>query len=891
MKTGTADAIAGRFLEAARAFPDNTAFHYPRDGWKSITYREFSADVFAVAALLREAGFGRADRAVVISENKPMWCAAYLGIIMAGGIAVPIDAQLGAAEIRTLLDDAGPRVVFHSDATGPGARNAAAAFPSPDILLINIDSAGYNGTGADASSFPVPESGDEEIASIIYTSGTTGSPKGVMLTHANFCSDAQALIDAGLVSHDDNVLSVLPLHHTYAFMCTFLVPVFLGASITYSASLKGPDVLSAVRDNGVTVVIGVPQLLGLIRNGVLNRIKGLPGPVRFLLLQALRMSGFLRERFNVNIGRTIFHSAHAALGKRFRFFGSGGARLDPSVMKDLEALGFTVLEGYGLTETSPVVTFNPLQKRKPGSAGKPLPSVRLQILSPDEKGEGEIAVSGPMVMKGYYKNPSATAAVFFDGWFRTGDVGRLDSDGYLFITGRTKEVIVLSSGKNIYPEDVEKLYGVSPLIREICVIGVAGKDGGEVLRAVIVPDVDYAGRSHITDIHEALKWEINELSGKIPPYMRLTGFTVRTDPLPRTPLGKIRRFMVAAGTDRLRDAVGKTDALEMEADETARLVLRELARFLREGQTVRLDDNLELDIGLDSLSKIELTVVLEKTFSVKLAEDFLAYVHTVRELVEKLKDRSPTSVQEGTVQRPAWKDILSAELLPDDLRLVSFAEPQDRMFATQAAYSLVQCLFRLCFRLEARGSGHIPSAANFIMTPNHTSYLDGFVAILCLPFGRFRNIYALGLSEFFTGFLRSRLSPVAHVIPIDTASYLNKALQMSAHVLKNNRSLCVFPEGGRSFDGELMEFKKGVGILAKELGAPVVPVYIDGAFEALPRYAFFPRFRKITVFFGPPLRASDLDFSAKPEGMDDYQYFANVLRERVEELRETARKQ
>ncbi|MDA8079250.1 MAG: lysophospholipid acyltransferase family protein, partial [Nitrospiraceae bacterium] len=228
---------------------------------------------------------------------------------------------------------------------------------------------------------------------------------------------------------------------------------------------------------------------------------------------------------------------------------------------------------------------------------------------------------------------------------------------------------------------------------------------------------------------------------------------------------------------------------------------------------------------------------------------------------------------------------------PDDLRLVSFAEPQDRMFATQAAYSLVQCLFRLCFRLEARGSGHIPSAANFIMTPNHTSYLDGFVAILCLPFGRFRNIYALGLSEFFTGFLRSRLSPVAHVIPIDTASYLNKALQMSAHVLKNNRSLCVFPEGGRSFDGELMEFKKGVGILAKELGAPVVPVYIDGAFEALPRYAFFPRFRKITVFFGPPLRASDLDFSAKPEGMDDYQYFANVLRERVEELRETARKQ
>ncbi len=890
MKTATAGTIAGRFIDTVRAFPGNAVFHYPEEGWKSITYREFSEDVFAMAAYLREAGLCRADRAIVIAENKPRWCAAYLGIIMAGGIAVPIDAQLGAAEIKTLLDDAGPRVVFHSDATGPAVRDATAAFPAPAVLLINIDSAAFKKAGTDAASVPLPEYGEDEIASIIYTSGTTGSPKGVMLSHTNFCSDAQALIDVGLVSPDDNVLSVLPLHHTYAFMCTFLVPVFLGASITYSASLKGPDILSAVRDNGVSVIIGVPQLLSLIRNGIINKIEALPLPAKFLLLRALRISGFLRERFDVNIGRTIFYSAHSALGRRFRFFGSGGARLDPSVMKDLEALGFTVLEGYGLTETSPVVTFNPPRKRKPGSAGMPLPSVGIQILNPDEKGEGEIAVRGPMVMKGYYRNSSATAAVFLDEWFRTGDVGRLDRDGYLFITGRTKEVIVLSSGKNIYPEDVEKLYGASPLVREICIIGVAGKDGGEVLRGVIVPDMDYARRSRITDIHEALKWEINELSGRIPSYMRLTGFSVRTDPLPRTPLGKIRRFLVAAATEQPKDHAAEAAPEEREADETARLVLGELARFLPKGRPVRLDDNLELDIGLDSLSKIELTVVLEKTFSVKLAEDFLANVHTVRELVGRLKDLSPAGTA-GIGQRAGWKEILSSEPAARDLQLVSFSKPEDGMFAVRTAYALVQCLFRLCFRLEARGSEHIPSDANFIMTPNHTSYLDGFVAILCLPFGRFRNIYALGLREFFAGFLRSRFSRVAHVIPIDTASYLNKALQISAYVLRNNRSLCVFPEGGRSFDGELLEFKKGVGILAKEMGMAVVPVYIDGAFEALPRSAFFPRFRKISVYFGPPLRASDLDFSERPEGLDDYQHFANVLRERVENLKKTARKQ
>ena len=195
-------------------------------------------------------------------------------------------------------------------------------------------------------------------------------------------------------------------------------------------------------------------------------------------------------------------------------------------MRDLEALGFTVLEGYGLTETSPVLTFNPVSCRKPGSAGKPLPSVEMRILAPSDTGEGEIEVKGLMVMKGYYKNISATDEIIREGWFKTGDIGHIDRDGYLFITGRSKEVIVLASGKNIYPEDVEKLYLASPLLKEICILDNGSQGTAESLHAVIVPDFEYAKQAGISNIQDAIKWEINSISGKIPSYMRVTRYSI-----------------------------------------------------------------------------------------------------------------------------------------------------------------------------------------------------------------------------------------------------------------------------------------------------------------------------------------------------------------------------
>jgi long-chain acyl-CoA synthetase len=872
--------------DAADRFPDNAAFHYYADGRETLSYRAFLADSDALASYLLKIGLEPGGRVAIISENRPEWCCAYLSVVRAGGVAVPIDAQLGKEELGNLLGDSESRIVFHSrrtiDTVGAYRGNDPEGRDSR-LTLINFDTPEYLSLLRTPAA-DLPPRAPRDIASIIYTSGTTGNPKGVMLTHANFCSDAAALIGAGLVTHGDNVLSVLPLHHTYAFMCTFLVPLFLGASITYPASLRGPDLMAAMRDNGVSVLIGVPQLLTMIRDGIVTKMEGLPGPLAFVAAKMIRLSGFLRTSFNVNTGRIVFPSVHRVFGPRLRFFASGGARLDPGVMKDLEAIGFTVLEGYGLTETAPVVTFNPMARRKPGSAGKPLPSVELRIHDAAGGGEGEIEIRGPMVMKGYYNNPVATAEAIHGGWFRTGDIGWIDAEGYLFITGRSKEVIVLSSGKNIYPEDVEKMYAGSPLIKELCVIG--GGEKGEALHAVVVPDFEYAKAEKISDIREAIKWEISRMSGKVPPSMRVTGFTVRAAPLPRTPLGKIRRFLLQGELQRPAAPAKEEGHEQLFVGEVPQKIARALKRFVKKDRGIGLDDNLELDVGLDSLAKIELLALLEKSLSVKLQDDFLADIQTVRELIDRVmplaSQSSPPPVSAGAT----WKDILFREPPEGDLEMVSLERPEKRMFPSLVAFSLLKLLFQACFRLEAKGVDNIPKTGNFILAPNHTSYLDGFAVILSLPFAAFRNLYTLGLSEYFAGPVKSRFAKVAHVVPIDSSAYLNKALQMSAYLMKNGRSILVFPEGGRSAGGTLLEFKKGVGILAAELGVPAVPVYIRGTFEDLPRGAALPKCGRIVVTFGRPLLAKDLCLSKKPVEIDEYQHFANTLREKVRELAE-----
>ena len=888
-----AHSIPRLFLEKAAAYKDRTAFNYFDQTWKSATYQEFLAHAKCLASYLLKLGIRKGDRVAIVSENRPEWSMAYFGISLSGGVAVPIDMQLGGEEIRILLADSEAKAVFHTEKTSEQMQKAvgeSAARVQPGATLINLDSPDFRNILKTPAADGYPEISDGDLASIIYTSGTTGKPKGVMLTHKNFCSDAEALISAGILSPDDSVISVLPLHHTYPFLGNCLIPVLLGIPVSFPPSLKGPDIMATMSSNDVTILVSVPQLLELIRNGIFKKIRQLHRPLPQIMFRILSLCRRIRQNSSLNPGKIVFKSVHKALGEKFRFSACGGAKLDPEVMQDLEALGLTILEGYGLTETSPIVTFNPIEKRKPRSVGKPLPSAEIKIIHPETGKEqdimeaGEIVIRGPMVMAGYYNNPAATAEVLKEGWFYSGDIGYLDHDGYLFITGRLKEVIVLSSGKNIYPDEVEKEYLKIPLIREICVMGLEDNGIIESLHAIIVPDLEHAKKAQISNLQDMLKWEINTISARLPSYMRIKGYTLYPEPLPRTPLGKLRRFLVKNLLSAKREKAEKSEDKKLAEDVTGRKVMECIKPLLKEKVPIQSTDNLELDLGLDSLAKIELVVALEAAFSIKLPETFTMEIQTVEELVAKIKGFGTTEIR-GIEKMPVWKDILRTDPDPDERKKIGLQHGfLDRLIAS-LGLGLVKMILKTFFRLKAEGMSNLPETGPYIIAPNHASYLDAFCIGGAIPSRVFTHLYTLGMQKYFSGRFGASFARLAHVIPIDTELHLNKALQLSSYVLRNGKSLLIFPEGGRSFDGELMEFKKGVGILSRELTIPIVPAYIKGTFQALPRGSAWPKFSGITVIFGDPLYPSDVDMTKKPEDMDIYQSFMDRVRERVEQLR------
>lgn len=848
--------LHGMLIASARANPEKTAFNVPKDGrWASITCGEFLSMSGAAASILRDRGAGRGGLVAIVAENRPEWCAFYLGTLMCGAVAVPVDMRLTPGEIRNILDHSKTELVVCSNETEKTVSRAA---EGRDVKLLNIDTVQLEKTG----DIQYEEAAEDDMASLLYTSGTTGAPKAVMLTHRNLCSDAEAVREVNIIGPGDNVLAALPLHHTYPFMCAFALPLSVGGSITYPRGLKGTDILDAVRSTGVTVFIAVPRLLELMRDRTFNRFKELPGALGRAALSTVKLFGYLREKFGINPGRYLFARK---LGGQFRFFACGGARLEPRVMKDMEALGFTVVEGYGLTETSPIVTFNPIDRRKPGSAGRAVKGAELRILNPDEKGVGEVAIRGPMLMQGYYKDPEATASAIKDGWFLSGDLGYMDDEGYLFITGRAKEVIVLSSGKNIYPEDVEKLYSEIPLIREICVLAVDDR-----LHAVIVPETEHPAEG---DFEEALRAEIRALSENIASHMRISGYTVTDGPLPRTPLGKLRRFMVHDIIEGKRRQKEEDPALR---DELSRRVLGCLTPLMEETGPVRSTDDLELDLGLDSLKRLEMVASLEREFSLRLPDSFAYDVHTVGDVVAGIREG-------GTKEEESIEEALWGEPTEEEKRRAGIARRAFEWPVTAASTVLLKVLSKVFFELEVRGAGNIPKPP-FIIAPNHASNLDGLVVAAAVPLGIFRRLYFQGYYKYFEGPFKSLFGRLSHAISIDARGRLSNAMRLSHYLLRRGDALCVFPEGQRSFDGEIGLFKKGIGILARKLDVPVVPARIEGTFRALPRGRWIPRPGKVRITFGEALRPSSVDYSRRAEGTDEEQHFADVLREKVKKL-------
>ncbi|HEX9899871.1 MAG TPA: AMP-binding protein, partial [Candidatus Methylomirabilis sp.] len=720
------------FEAVAARQPDRLALQIKEDaGYRHLVYGEVARQVRALAAAMVRVGLRPGDRVALVSENRPEWIVAYFAVTAAGGTAVPLDVQLSDGEIATVLEHAGCRIGI---ACGKQAARLLALNRERALSrVVDLDAGASEGRllafrailqdAAGAHAVSLPTVTEDALASILYTSGTTGTPKGVMLTHANFLANTRSILDFGLVNADDNLLALLPLHHAFAFTVQ-LILLFAGARLTFPVSLKGPDLIACMQETGVTLLVGVPQLFYMLHKGIFDEMERRPVARRWLLRSLLRLSGALRPR-GINLGRIVFAPVHRKFGGRLRILASGGARLDPAIAGDFLALGFTMTEGYGLTETSPAACFNPLDRMRPGSVGIPLPGVEVKVANPDADGVGEIAIRGPNVMKGYYKNPAATAEVMQTGWFLSGDLGFLDADGYLTITGRVKEVIVLSSGKNIYPEEVEEPYLKSPYIKEVCLVPQTAERGGaevEGLLALVLPDLDSFRAEGMTNVFETIRWDMENIGRNLPAYKRPTGLVIVKEGFPRTRLGKIQRHLVA---QRFRDeraqAAGVPEAPPSDADvalledEMGRRVLEYLREAVKK-PVVRFDDNLELDLGMDSLARVEMLVALEEMFGVEIPDEAAAECFTVAEVVEHLQALRGTPLgAAAAARRPGWGKILTGSAPAEVQAMVEASSRPSASVVTAVTRAICAAVFRTAYRLRVQGLRHVPAHGPVIL--------------------------------------------------------------------------------------------------------------------------------------------------------------------------------
>ncbi|MFQ5658331.1 MAG: AMP-binding protein, partial [Candidatus Methylomirabilales bacterium] len=738
--------IPVQFFEAVARFQDRVAFQIKRDGrYVQLRYGEVADQAHRLASfLIIRLQVAPGDRIALLSENRPEWCVAYLGIVAAGATAVPLDGQMEEQELETLLQHSDSRVLVVSEAEFTRVESLIGRLsPRPEVILLDEKgSAGVHFLSEilqSTSKESLPSLSQEALASILYTSGTTGSPKGVMLNHGNFISNSLGLRDLNVVQPEDNVLALLPLHHVYPFMTTFLTPLLSGAQVTFLQSLKSPDLLQCMKETGVTILVAVPQLLALLHRGILQEVKKQPWLARTLFSIMLGMVGASRKYLGGNPGPILFPQIHHRFGGKLRILTSGGAKLDPVVGRDLNRLGFTVLEGYGLTETSPAITFTPMTRPRFESVGLPLPGVRVRIMDPDADGVGEIAVQGPNVMQGYFKDPAETAMSFRDGWFLSGDLGYLDSDGYLLITGRSKEVIIPSTGKNIYPEEVEAHYLKSPYIKEVCLLGIdePGETRTEGIAALVVPDFDYLKAQRVANSEEMIRWEMENLSRELPAYKRPTRLHIVREAFPRTRLGKIQRHLVRQ--THLEREIFRPKVAERspptEADQAlvqtpvAQKIVSSLTVLGRKKEETHLDDNLELDLGLDSLTRIELVVALEEQFGIALPAETGSELFTVRDVVlkvqEHLEQRPEAVEKERESRRPPWKEILAGEP-PERVQaeIVTGRKPW-ALAVTLFSKLILRLVFKLLCRFRVYGLEHVPDRGPYLITPNHCSYVDG----------------------------------------------------------------------------------------------------------------------------------------------------------------------
>lgn len=765
------------------------------------------------------------DRVIIFMENRPELLFSFLGIWNKQGTCVCLDGGFSGEELTYYIKDCKPKYIFTSRVNyKAAAKGLELAGMENSVEILVVDDIPVDYTGDDLTI----EIEDKYFVSLIlYTSGTTGNPKGVMLMFDNILINMEGLDEYKMFRTTDRVLALLPMHHIFPLLGAGVVPLGKGATIVFLKEVSSQAMVEALQKYKITFIIGVPKLWEMLHKKIMEKING--GKITKFIFK-------LAEKINSkNFSRKIFKKVHDGFGGNIRFFVSGGSKLDPQVSRDFLTLGIDVCEGYGLTETSPMISFTPTDEVVPGSAGKILTGVTVKIAD-----DGEILAKGRNVMKGYYGRPDATAEVIDkEGWFHTGDLGEI-KNGLLYVTGRKKEMIVLSNGKNINPIEIEQwIMANTDLIKEMAIMDYEDK-----LTAVIYPDFYKLHEEGITNITETFKkGVIDKYNKQAASYKKVLDVKIVQEELPKTKIGKIRRFM-------LKDVINKKEEKVQNIVEPSTEEYKNISAFLKsiKNKPIIPNAHLELDLGLDSLDTVELLSHIEGTFGVKIDEQTFVEYCTVEKLAEYVEKHSNEMMNDTKMD---WKEILSKDTegeLPKSNRIGKIIK------------FILKPVFLFFVKVKKEGLENIEKNEPVIFAGNHQSFLDGFIVNQAVPNSVLdKTYYFADIKHFKKGYMKF-MGENSNIIFVDINKNLVNSLQMLSKALRNGKNIVIFPEGTRTRDGKINNFKKFFAILSKELNIPIVPFVLDGAYEAYPPSSKYPKGGDVKVKFLEKIYPADMSY-------------------------------
>ena len=798
------DETLSGFLEwIATRYSPQPALLYKRSLKTEIwTYRNLRERADRVAHWLQDHGVGKGDRVVVWAPNSPWWVCTFFAILRNGSIVVPLDARSSPDFVERIFSQSEPKLAIASSVMARDWK-----YDIPVFAIEQLDDL-------------LPEDGPErprevspdDLAEIIFTSGTTGAPKGVMLTHRNIWSNIEAINQVFPAGPRFRPLSILPLSHLLEQTCGLLLALRGGTSIAYAAALQPAAIQRDMAEYRVTTMVLVPRILSLFMDSIERGVREQGKEKTWAL--ACRISEYLP----MPARRILFRSVIRRFGGRLKFLVTGGAPLEPELEHKWELLGIAILQGYGSTETSPIISGSALNDRKPRSVGKALPGTQLRLSD-----EGEILVKGPNVMQGYWKNPEATAAVLQDGWYQTGDLGELDTEGRLYLKGRKKNLIVLENGMNVFPEDVEEALGRVSGVVEAVVMAVPS-DYGPQIHAVLLCESEHSDPSAI----------VREANAQLAPHQHVRSCEIWPEPdFPRTHTAKIKRAEVAKYV--LAEGRGEKVTEPQPTLQSSRkpMLIQVLADVVgRAPDEVTPETKLE-DLGLDAVRLIQLGRAVEDRLGKFIDDSRIGPDTTVGDLEPLLSSENPG----GEHLYPLWPFSPKIRTVRSLVQMPIFG-----------AIGVIN-------RPRVLGREHLEELelpAIFVM--DCESYLDAPFALDALP-GRIRQ--RVGISTAWKTDRKSRL--VGTIVAFFFNSFrfspsgsLHATLVHASGLLDHRWSILFLLRGGKSRHGLAGTVGRGIGLLAAEFGVPVIPIHITGLERHIP-LLHIPHRDSVTVRFAEPI--------------------------------------